>query len=276
MTQLTDWIGRETEVACRLDRWRAQALHATLDIGGSVPFDGAVLLPGWHWCYFLDAVPSAQLGADGHPQRGGFLPPVPLPRRMWAGSRIEFGAPLLLGDDARKVSRIMNVEEKAGRSGRLCFVNVEHRYYGAAGLAIREQQDIVYRDPPSGEPAPPPPAPTDAPWQRGWSFDAPRLFRYSALTFNSHRIHYDRRYAMSAEGYPGLVVHGPLLATSMLELVRECAMQRPVKTFEFRAIAPVFDEQAIAACGRPHGDGADVWIADERGGLRMRGRVEFD
>jgi len=274
LTRLTDWIGRETGVACRLDPWRAQALHATLDAADLVPNAGVALRPGWHWCYFLDAVPSAQLGSDGHPQRGGFLPPVPLPRRMWAGSRIEFLAPLVLGDDARKVSRISNVEEKSGRSGSLCFVGVEHDYYGSSGLAIREHQDVVYRDPPTGEP-PAPPAPTDAVWRRLWSFDAPRLFRYSALTFNSHRIHYDRPYAMGAEGYPGLVVHGPLLATTMLELVNEREKRRYVRAFEFRAIAPVFDGEPFEACAKPDGDGADVWIADARGGLRMRGRVTF-
>jgi 3-methylfumaryl-CoA hydratase len=276
MTNLTDWIGRETELECRLDPWRALALHATLDATDSAPSAGAPLRPGWHWCYFLDAVPSAELGADGHPRRGGFLPPVPLPRRMWAGSRIEFVAPLALGASARKVSKIVNVEEKSGRSGRLCFVNVEHRYYGDAGLAIREQQDIVYRDPPSGETPPAPPAPTDATWRRRWSFDASRLFRYSALTFNSHRIHYDRPYVTSEEGYPGLVVHGPLLATLMLELTRAHQPQRGVRSFEFRAIAPVFDGESIEACGRPNGAGAELWIADADGGLHMRGRVEFD
>jgi len=275
MMRLTDWIGRETNVECRLDPWRAQALHATLDAAYPAPEAGAALRPGWHWCYFLDVVASAQLGTDGHPQRGGFLPPVPLPRRMWAGSRIEFLAPLALGDEARKVSRIANVEEKSGRSGHLCFVNVEHDYYGSNGLAIREHQDIVYRDPPTGEAPSPPPAPTDAVWRRAWSFDAPRLFRYSALTFNSHRIHYDRPYAMDAEGYPGLVVHGPLLATTLLELVSECAPRQRVRAFEFRAVAPVFDGEPFDACAQPDGDGADVWIVDARGGLHMRGRVAF-
>jgi 3-methylfumaryl-CoA hydratase len=275
VTNLTDWIGRETQLDGWLDPWRAQALHATLDATDPTPSDGAPLLPGFHWCYFLDAAPSTQLGTDGHPRRGGFLPPVPLPRRMWAGSRIEFVAPLVLGEHARKASKITNVEEKSGRSGRLCFVNVEHCYYGDTGLAIREQQDIVYRDPPSGGAPPPPVAPTDAAWRRRWSFDAPRLFRYSALTFNSHRIHYDRPYVTNEEGYPGLVVHGPLLATLMLELVRSQQPQRAVGSFEFRAIAPVFDGDVIDACGRPDGDSVELWIADARGGLRMHGRVAF-
>src|SRR4051794_8792512 len=144
MAQLSDWIGRTTELACWLDPWRAQALHATLDCGDPPPIDGADLLPGWHWTYFLDTAPSRELGADGHPKRGGFLPPVPLPRRMWAGSQLEFLAPLALGERARKVSRILGVEEKNGRSGHLCFVTVEHQFHGASGLAIRERQDIVY------------------------------------------------------------------------------------------------------------------------------------
>jgi 3-methylfumaryl-CoA hydratase len=273
VTRLMDWIGGENEVEGWLDPWRAQALHSTLDAPAPAPSAGAALPPGWHWCYFLDAVPSAQLGADGHPRRGGFLPPVPLPRRMWAGSRLEFIAPLTLGERARKISKIINVEEKSGRSGQLCFVAVEHCYYGDAGLAIREQQDIVYRDPPSGEAPSPPAAPTDASWRRAASFDSPRLFRYSALTFNSHRIHYDRPYATKEEGYAGLVVHGPLLATLMLELARGANPQRRIETFEFRAIAPIFDGEPTTVCGRPDGDGAELWVADDRGRLHMRGRV---
>lgn len=273
MTNLTDWIGRTTELRCWLDPWRAQALHATLDSTGPIPDDGAPLLPGCHWTYFLETAPSNELGPDGHPRRGGFLPPVPLPRRMWGGSRLEFFAPLALGESARRISRVLGVEEKSGRSGRLCFVTVEHEFHGAQGLAIREQQDIVYRDVATGGSAPPPQtAPVDAPWQRAWRFDSPRLFRYSAITFNSHKIHYDREYVTKEEGYPGLVVHGPLLATLMLELVR-ANTDRRLRRFEFRAMAPVFDGQSIQACGKPDGDRVEVWIRGASGAMHMRGNV---
>jgi 3-methylfumaryl-CoA hydratase len=272
LTNLTDWIGRATELSCWIDPWRAQALHATLDATDAVPTEGSALAPGWHWAYFLDTAPSKELGADGHPRRGDFMPPVSLPRRMWAGSRLEFLAPIALGGAAKRVSRILAVEEKSGRSGRLCFVTVEHEIHGAAGIAIREQQDIVYRDVAAGAP-PAQPAPSDALWKREWTFDAPRLFRYSAITFNSHRIHYDREYVTKDEGYPGLVVHGPLLATVMLELVRSQHPERPLRRFEFRAIAPVFDGQRIEACGKPDGDRLAVWIRGETGSLHMRGSV---
>jgi 3-methylfumaryl-CoA hydratase len=273
LTNLTDWIGRATEMNCWLDPWRAHALHATLDAKDTVPATGAALPPGWHWAYFLDTAPSSELGPDGHPRRGGFMPPVPLARRMWAGSRLEFLAPLALGEPARRASRILSVEEKSGRSGRLCFVTVEHEIHCASGIAIREQQDIVYRDVSTGSAPPSQAAPKEAPWRREWMFDAPRLFRYSALTFNSHRIHYDREYVTKEEGYPGLVVHGPLLATLMLELVRAQQPRRPIQRFEFRAMAPVFDGQTIHACGIPDDDRVDVFIRGAAGALHMRGNV---
>ncbi len=277
MTSLTDWIGRTAEVSDLLDPWRAQALHATLDSATTVPAEGADLPPGWHWTYFLDATPSRDLGPDGHPRRGGFMPPVRLPRRMWAGSRLEFLAPLALGERARKTSRIVGIEEKSGRSGRLCFVVIEHEFHGRNGLAFRESQDIVYRDPPTGEAVTPAAAPTDATWRWTRAFDAPRLFRYSALTFNSHRIHYDRDYARHEEGYPGLVVHGPLLATLMLELLRCELPTRRVRRFEFRAIAPSFENDEIVVCGRSvDAADAEVWIADGSDRLRMRGRASFE
>lgn len=277
MTDLTDWVGRTIETSCWLDPWRAYAMHATLDATDAPPLEGAALPPCWHWAYFLDAAPSHELGPDGHPQRGGFLPPVPLPRRMWAGSRIEFFAPLVLGAAARKVSRVAAVEEKSGRSGRLCFVKVQHEIHVPSGLAIREEQDIVYRDVQRSDAATvAQDATIDARWQQPWAFDAPRLFRYSALTFNSHRIHYDRDYVTREEGYPGLVVHGPLMATVMLELVRMRCPDRSIRQFDFRAIAPVFDGQAIHAYGQPDGDRVELWIRGGSGIVHMRGSVLLD
>jgi len=273
MTNLKDWVGRATELGCWIDPWRAQALHATLDSTDPVPQVGSALPPGWQWSYFLDTARSSELGKDGHPRRGDFMPPVQLPRRMWAGSRLEFLGALELGESATRVSRILAVEEKSGRSGRLCFVTVEHEIRGRAGVAIREQQDIVYRDAATGVAPPAQAAPNEATWRREWSFDAPRLFRYSALTFNSHRIHYDREYATNEEGYPGLVVHGPLLATLMLELVRAHHPDRTLRQFEFRAVAPVFEGQRIEACGEPNGDRIDVWIRGATDSLHQRGSV---
>ncbi len=280
MTELTDWIGRAAELNCWVDPWRAQALHATLDATDAVPEAGVAIWPGWHWLYFLDTAPSRELGPDGHPQRGGFMPPVPLPRRMWAGSRLEFLAPIALGETVRRVSHVRGVEEKNGRSGQLCFVTVEHEIRstvnGKTGVAIRELQDIVYREfAPKGVAPALQSAPADVQWCREWCFDSARLFRYSALTFNSHKIHYDREYVTQQEGYPGLVVHGPLLATSMLELVRAQMPDRTVARFEFRAMAPVFDGQPIQACGRPDGDRVELWIRGASGALHMRGTVEF-
>jgi 3-methylfumaryl-CoA hydratase len=278
MDTLTDWIGRTTELSCWLDPWRAEALHATFDAADAAPVAGAVLPPCWHWAYFLEAAPSRELGADGHPARGGFLPPVPLPRRMWAGSRVEFLAPLVLGAAARKVSRVVAVDKKDGRSGRLCFVTVRHEVFAPTGLAIREEQDIVYRESSRGGAQPAPQtAPSDAAWERCWTLDTPRLFRYSALTFNSHRIHYDRDYATGEEGYPGLVVQGPMLAMLMLELVRERWPRRWVRRFEFRAMAPLFDDgEPVRVCATTDGSRVRVWVADQRGGLHMRGEVTCD
>ena len=273
MAKLTDWIGRTTESTEYFDPWRAQAMHATLDATDAVPSAGAELPACWHWLYFLEVAPSRELGADGHPARGGVLPPVALPRRMWAGSRLEFLAPLVVGGSVRKSSRVAAVEEKAGRSGALCFVTVEHETYSGAELAIRERQDIVYREASrEGQTVRAERAPSGAQYERTWTLDTPRLFRYSALTFNSHRIHYDRNYATAEEGYPGLVVQGPLLALLMLELLRQSFPARRVLTFEFRALAPLFDDgKPVHVCAAPDAGRITLWVADADGGLHMRG-----
>jgi len=281
MEKLTDWIGRTEVHSCTMDPWRAQALHATLDSKDAPPLGGDPLPPCWHWSYFLDSAPSRELGPDGHPARGGFLPPVPLPRRMWAGSRLEFFAALRIGAPARRVSSVVDVREKSGRSGRLCFVTVRHETFAGetadAALAIREEQDIVYREPArTASAAAIQTAPARAQWMRAWVLDAPRLFRYSALTFNSHRIHYDRDYATQVEGYPGLVVHGPLLATLMLEVVREQRAARQLRTFEFRALAPLFDDGgSVRACAIENDETVSVWVADDANALHMQGSATF-
>ena len=217
MTRLTDWIGRTETATETLRPFPADALAATLDRDESYP-EGAALPDLWHWLYFLPLHKLSESGRDGHAARGGFLPPVPLPRRMWAGSRFRFHAPLRVGVQALRRSTILKVEEKQGRSGPLCFVTVGHELIDGDTLCIAEEHDIVYReDPAPGAPAPAPqPAPEGSAFHRVISPDPVLLFRYSALTFNGHRIHYDQPYATGVEGYPGLVVHGPLLATLLM------------------------------------------------------------
>ena len=219
-----------------------------------------------------------EVGADGHAEKGGFLPPVPLPRRMWAGSRFTFRAPLLIGDVATKVSTIQKVEHKSGRSGELVFVTVRHEVSGSAGLAIEEEHDIVYR--PAAEPGAPAPAPVAAPveadWRRPINGDPVLLFRYSALTFNSHRIHYDHPYVTGVEGYPGLIVHGPLIATLLLDGLRRAKPDAQITAFAFRAIAPTFHIDPFAVCGKITGAGkASLW-AEKSGALAMDATAEFN
>ena len=270
------WVGREETRDDLIAAWPVRALATMLDASGVSSDEGAPLPPGWQWLFFLEARAPSAMGADGHPARGGFLPPVALPRRMWAGGRISVHAPISIGDHARKLSTILKVEEKSGRSGKLVFVTVRHDISVDGRLAISEEQDLVYREAsgpgssvPAGEVAP-----TGAPWRQESRADPVMLFRYSALTFNSHRIHYDRPYAMGEEHYRGLVVHGPLQATLLLELARKCAAQ-PVRTFEYRALQPIFDGELFSANGRPEACGAKLWTANEAGRVCMQATVQF-
>ena len=193
---LHQWVGKTESVTDTVAAWPVTALSATLDRDDAAPKTGDELPPGWHWLFFLEAKRASELGPDGHPKRGGFLPPVPLPRRMWAGGRIEFLAPLRIGDTIRRDSEILSVEPKHGRSGDLVFVTVRHTISTGTTAAVREEHDIVYRDAAKTGDAPPPgkPAPQAAVWQRSLTGDPVMLFRYSALTFNGHRIHYDLDY----------------------------------------------------------------------------------
>ncbi len=249
------------------------ALAATLDIERAEPKPGDALPPLWHWLYFLPFHLQSDLGPDGHAKRGGFLPPVDLPRRMWAGGRVEFHRPLRVGESVTRISHIADVTPKQGRSGALVFVLVRHEIPDGDGLALTEEHDIVYRDHPRpGEGAPAPQsAPADAAWERIVHPDDVLLFRYSALTFNGHRIHYDRRYATEVEGYPGLVVHGPLIATLLVDLVRENLPAATVTRFEFRAVSPIFDTGAFTVAARPEPDGKTIrlWAKDGSGALAM-------
>jgi 3-methylfumaryl-CoA hydratase len=275
MQDLGRWIGRSETAHDTIGPTPVAALAATLDHPAAAVPPGTPLPPLWHWLYFLPLHRQGELGPDGHARRGGFLPPVPLPRRMWAGSRFEFRAAIHVGDAVERRSTIDEVAGKQGRSGPLVFVKVRHelRCNGAAEPALVEFHDIVYREARrSGDAeAAPQPAPADAAWQREIVPDDVLLFRYSALTFNGHRIHYDRRYVTEVEGYPGLVVHGPLIATLLLDLLRRHAPGAELTDFRFRAVRPTFDGHPMRLCGMPQGDGGSVrlWAQDHEGWLTM-------
>ena len=273
LAQLSQWVGRSEHRIDRVTPVPVTALAATLDRDDPAPRDGDPLPPLWHWLYFLPLTRRSQVGPDGHALRGGFLPPVPLPRRMWAGSRIRFLHPLRVGDAIERVSTIESVDAKQGKSGELVFVVVRHEISAAGVPAIHEWHDIVYRDAPRAGDSPPAAkaAPTDPSWRRDVMPDDVLLFRYSALTFNAHRIHYDRRYVADVEGYPGLVVHGPLLATLLIDLLREHRPRADLAAFEFRAVRPVFDIAPFAVCGQPAAEGGAVrlWAQDAAASLAM-------
>jgi len=276
VVDLSQWVGRSETHHDQIHAAPLRGLSATLDRDDAPPQAGTPVPPLWHWLFFLSQARQSELGADGHPRRGGFLPPVPLPRRMWAGGRLrwEAGNPLAVGEAVQRESRIASVERKKGRTGELVFVVVNHRFSNAKGLALQEEHDIVYRDAPApGEPAPAPAwAEQGAPWQREVLPDDVLLFRYSALTFNGHRIHYDRSYVTQEEGYPGLVVHGPLIATLLVDLVRRQRPDAQLLAFDFKAQRPMFDGRPFTLHGAPSDDGRQVrlWAADHEGFLAMR------
>ena len=272
---LSGWIGKTETVTDTVTATPYAALSATLDRAPERPVVGTPLPPLWHWLYFLPLYRQSEVGPDGHAKRGGFLPPVPLPRRMWAGSQFEFNRPPRVGDRITRASTIAEVNEKSGRTGPLVFVKVRHeiRANDEPSPAIVEFHDIVYREAAKPDDAAPAPkaAPSQAHWQRRWVPDDVLLFRYSALTFNGHRIHYDRKYVTEVEGYPGLIVHGPLIATLLLDLLRSELPQAVVRRYEFRAVRPLFDINPFEVCGEPSADGKSVrlWARDHEGWLAM-------
>lgn len=274
MSEWDDWIGGTKEQSDLLDAQRAQAMQASLGLEGPPLADGEPLPPLWHWLYFWEVVPPAGLGADGHAKRGGFLPPIPLPRRMWAGGRLSFRAPLKLGERATRRSTISSIVEKQGSTGKLAFVTVEHRI----GDALVEEHDIVYRE--AGHQGAAviktgPEAPTDCDWRVSKRADPVLLFRYSALTFNGHRVHYDLDYVRKMEHYPGLLVHGPLMATMLLGEAARAEGAGP-RGFSFRVLAPVFHGEAFDLCGR-RGEtgGLDLWI-EKAGRVCISAEAHFD
>ena len=271
---LRSWVGRRETRSDLVTATPITALAATLDRDDAAAGLSSALPPLYHWLYFLPIVPLSTVGVDGHPARGGFLPPVPLPRRMWAASRLAFHQPLRVGDAVTRVSEVTDVLLKEGKSGVLVFVKVTHTVTAPDGAAaITEEQDIVYRDDPRPGDAPTAvrPAPADAHWRREMQPDPVLLFRYSALTFNGHRIHYDRPYATGVEGYRGLVVHGPLIATLLIDHLRRHLPDASVARYEFRALRPLFDGAPLVLNAEPAADGrsARLWARDAGGALCM-------
>jgi len=291
---LQEWVGRtqtETDVVTAVP---PTALAATLDIPVSDFTKQQILPPLWHWLYFLPTARQSEIGPDGHPRRGDFLPPVDLPRRMWAGSQIEFHKPIHIGDEIERKSVIESVTSKTGKSGQLVFVKVKHtisstntdKTVASDSPNITEFHDIVYRqaanstkpDTSNARPKPADVIPAKAQWEHKIQADDVLLFRYSALTFNGHRIHYDRRYVTEVEGYPGLVVHGPLIATLLLNTACTELNNQKVASFEFKARSPLFDIHPFHVCGSTtnNGDTAELWAKDHSGNLAMHATARFD
>ena len=279
LDDMKQWIGRTETLQDHITLAPLQALAATLDRDDPPPGPGDEVAPGWQWLYFLPLHPLRAISTDGHPTRGGFLPPVPLPRRMWAGSRFSFdGEPVRVGDPIGRKSEIRSVEPKSGSTGSMVFVTVKHTISGPRGVSFVEEHDIVYREAagPGEQPKAPKPAPADATWTKTIMADPVLLFRFSALTFNGHRIHYDQPYVTGTEGYPGLIVHGPLLGLLQIELARRANADKIPRSFEFRALSPVFAGAAFHIHGRRESDGAiTTWAANATGGLAQQGKVVF-
>lgn len=274
-----DWIGSREEASDIASLGSLQRMSATLDRDDPPPRRGDAVPPLWQAMYFPAVARHSALGPDGHPDRGGFLPPIPLPRRMFAGARAVYHRPLRAGEEIRREGEVADVTRKTGASGELVFVLVRTRIFGSHGLAIEEEHDIVYRDVTA-------PAKTSSKsetsiakpdWRRTIKPDAVTLFRYSALTFNGHRIHYDRRYATEEEGYPGLVVHGPLIATYLAELCRDNVADCSIRRFAFRARRPLFDTAAFEVVGAldSTGDSCRLEAIDSEGAVAMTAEADF-
>lgn len=273
------WLGRKDITTDIITAWPVSALAATLDRDEPIPPAGTPLPALAHWLYFLPRTPQSDLGVDGHAKKGGFLPPIPLPRRMWAGGRIHFLHPLWIGEPVQRTSEIADIQLKRGRTGELIFVTVRHEIRNSGGLALTEEHDIVYRAmsntaerPQLGvQPG------FEAQWSREVILDPVLLFRFSALTFNSHRIHYDQHYVTAVEAYPGLVVHAPLCATLLMDLLRRHLPDRKVSRFDFRALRPLYAQGGLRIEGAAMDEDASVrlWALDGGGSLVMDAKASF-
>jgi 3-methylfumaryl-CoA hydratase len=277
LDHLRQWIGRSEEKTDIVTAHLVRALRATLFMeigdpkpGGAAPFTA-------HWCLAQPVYPMSQLGPDGHPTRGGFLPPVPLPRRMWAGGELEFIEPLRVGDEMKRTSRISDVTMKTGSTGALCFVSVQHEVATPRGVAIRERQDIVYRDMTQSAPATakPPAAPPAAKHRESHMADEVLLFRYSALTFNGHRIHYVRDYVTKVEGYPGLIFHGPMQAAFLVEFAAKLHGGAAPSKFIYRGVQPLFEGSTFSVNANETDGGMELWTANAQGMPTMKGTATW-
>jgi len=275
---LREWIGRSTSASDIVTAQLVKGLRSTLfqEIGEPKPGDAAPFTV--HWCLAQPVFPMSMLGPDGHPTRGGFLPPVPLPRRMWAGGELEFFDALRVGDEATRTSRIADVTMKTGSTGTLCFVSVDHLVTTPRGTAIRERQDIVYREistAPTSTPAKPTAAPPVANHRESHMADPVLLFRYSALTFNGHRIHYDRDYVTKVEGYPGLIFHGPLQAALLVECAAKRHSGAAPKKFSYRGLQPLFEGSEFSINANDSGAAMELWTANSSGQPTMKGTATW-
>lgn len=273
---LRGWIGRRETATDTITPRLEASLRAVLDRQPGSPADGDPASSAVHWCLTPAIAQASELGQDGHPRRGEFLPPVPLPRRMWAGGELRFHDSLRVGDAITRVSTIADIAVKRGRSGALCFVTVDHAVSTSRGLALDERQDIVYREMMGAPPSEPSAVAVgrDPVRRQDWSCDPVMLFRYSALTFNGHRIHYDRGYAEAVEGYEGLVVHGPLQAQALLHLATEMGGSRP-RSFAFRGVRPLFASAQASLQAAKDGDGLSLWVSDGDGQTTMRASARW-
>ena len=277
-SDFSDAVGRTEESSDHISLDRVRAMAATLDMDW-LPERGDGLPPGWHWLFFNRFAPRGELGPDGHPKRGGFIPDVGLPRRMWAGGRLQYLSPLAVGADVARHSEILSIQAKEGRAGRLFFVTIRHRVSSGDMLCIEEEQDIVYREADTGKgPKPTPaPAPEGAAWSEGVTPDPVLLFRYSALTSNGHRIHYDQPYARNEEGYRDLVVHGPLIATLLQNFAASLKPDAALARVDYRGMAPLFVDRPFrieAADGEgPHD--LMLWAKGPDGEYAMKATAHF-
>jgi len=270
---LNAWIGRSQRVDDAMDVGHAQRIAATL--GGPAPKVGEPLPLLWHWCYFLEGAPMQELGADGHPARGGFLPPADNRNRMWAGSRVSVEGQLLAGVPAYKTTTIKSIVEKQGRTGSLLFVTLEHEVMQAGKRVLHDEQDVVYRTPSPPKLQGTEPAPTSE-WRETVEPTPVWLFRYSAVTFNGHRIHYDFPYVTEEEGYPGLVIHGPLTFTRMVQAFCKAHPQARIKHLTHRGLRPLICPKPFDVAGAMVEDGlAHIW-AEQDGTLAQQGEIRFE
>lgn len=270
---IMDWLGRTVTETQRADLWPGRGLAAVLDKPFTAAEGDPIPLLA-HWTYFTPMVPQSQIGFDGHPERGDFIPPIPQPRRMWAASDIRYDAPIRFGDQVTRRAEIAKIEEKDGASGKLIFLEVANTYSVNDTPCRHETQTIVYRDPPGKDEAPrSKPAPEGAEWSEAVTTPTTRLFRYSAVTFNAHQIHYDYPYVTGEEGYPDVIVQGQFIATMLMEVFQAANPDTTPRRFSFRAMKPIFARETFRAEGRQGEEFVELWAKGEEDDLRMSARL---